>query len=83
MTETGRNESRREALWQIERNVRRRRCLLALSQEALAFKTGLHRTQITKIENGGAECGGLTLLKLAEALEVPTNISFAGVESPP
>jgi transcriptional regulator with XRE-family HTH domain len=46
---------------------RRRACL---SQEALAQRTGLHRTAIGLLESGRREPRLSTLLKLSEALEV-------------
>jgi transcriptional regulator with XRE-family HTH domain len=50
--------------------IRKLRINCGLSQEELAYKSGLHRTQITLIENGH-RCPRLdTIYKLASALQV-------------
>jgi DNA-binding XRE family transcriptional regulator len=50
--------------------VKKLRNKCGLSQEELAYKSGLHRTQITLIENGH-RCPRLdTIYKLASALQV-------------
>ena len=63
--------------------VRKRRLQLRLSQEALAFKTGHHRTYISEIERGqksptlqvaaslaeGLDMRASTLIRMAEEVE--------------
>lgn len=49
-------------------NVRRVRAARGLSQEMLSFGTGLHRTEIGKIERGMVEPRLSTVLILADAL---------------
>ena len=43
-----------------------------LSQEAVAFKAGLHRTYISGIERGGRNPTVLVLEEIASALGVPS-----------
>lgn len=55
---------------QFGKNVRRYRNMRKLSQEELANRAELHRTQITLIENG-KRCPRLdTIYKLASALQI-------------
>lgn len=55
---------------QFGENVRKYRVMRELSQEELANRAELHRTQITLIENG-KRCPRLdTVYKLASALQV-------------
>jgi transcriptional regulator with XRE-family HTH domain len=55
---------------QFGENVRKFRVMRKLSQEELANRAELHRTQITLIENG-KRCPRLdTIYKLASALQV-------------
>ena len=51
-------------------NVRFLRLQLKLSQEKLAFRTGLHRTYIGGIERGERNPTILTIAKIAKALDV-------------
>ena len=46
---------------------------LGLSQEAFAFKAGLHRTYISGIERGVRNPTVLVLEQIAMALKVPTS----------
>ena|ERR1700688_3491181 len=65
-------------------NVRRVRTAKggALSQEALSDLTGLHRTEIGKIEQGTVEPRLTTLLILAEALGVRLDELIDGLPVP-
>jgi transcriptional regulator with XRE-family HTH domain len=56
-------------------NLRRRRIAVGISQEELANRTKLHRTEISLLERAGREPRLATLLKLAGALATtPTRL---------
>ncbi|HEY0278086.1 MAG TPA: helix-turn-helix transcriptional regulator [Solirubrobacterales bacterium] len=50
-----------------------------LSQEALAFRASIHRTQVTMIEHGLRMSGPDTLIKIAGGLGVPFPVLTEGV----
>lgn len=56
---------------QVGLNVRRIRMEHGLSQEALAFECGLHRTYVSGVERGIRNPTVVVLARLAKALEVP------------
>ena len=56
--------------------VRRTRKELNLSQEELAFRTGLHRTYISDIERGSRNVSLENIEKIAIALKIPTKKIF-------
>ena len=64
----------------LGRRIRRRRQFLDLSQEALAERAGVHRTQIGLFENGVRMPLTVTLVKLAAALEVSADQLLVGIE---
>lgn len=65
-------------------NVRRLRAAnrAALSQEMLAARTELHRTEIGKIEQGIVEPRLTTLVILADGLDVTVDQLVAGLKVP-
>jgi transcriptional regulator with XRE-family HTH domain len=64
---------------QFGRRLRRRRRALDLSQEAVAERTGIHRTQMTLYEKGERVPRAATLIKLAAALDVSVSQLLVGV----
>lgn len=62
--------------------IKQRRGELGISQEELAFRSGLHRTYISDIERGTRNPSLENIEKLAKALEISTSTLFAnyGIE---
>lgn len=68
--------------------VRQKRTLKGISQEELAFSSGLHRTYISEVERGLRNVSLENIVKLAKSLDVepkelldfPTNIVFQQTE---
>jgi transcriptional regulator with XRE-family HTH domain len=54
-----------------------------LSQESLAFRAEIHRTQVSLIEKGSRTPMVPTILALAGGLEVPVTNLFDGIEFRP
>jgi transcriptional regulator with XRE-family HTH domain len=65
---------------QLGLRIRRRRQYLELSQEALAERAGICRTQISLLELGQRMPLTVTLVKLAAALEVSVDQLLVGIE---
>jgi transcriptional regulator with XRE-family HTH domain len=65
---------------QLGRRIKRRRNFLELSQEALAERATIHRTQISFYENGERMPFTSTLIKLAAALGVSVGRLTDGIE---
>jgi transcriptional regulator with XRE-family HTH domain len=61
-------------------NFRRVRKQVGISQEALAFRAGLHRTEIGLLERGERVPKIDTLIKLAAALEVKPGVLLEGIK---
>jgi transcriptional regulator with XRE-family HTH domain len=55
---------------QVGENVRRIRAQLGLSQEQLAFESGLHRTYISGVERGVRNPTIVVLGQIADALKI-------------
>jgi transcriptional regulator with XRE-family HTH domain len=68
-----------EAMKRIGENVRRIRRDRGLSQDVLAKRAKVHRTQITLIETGRRQPGAETIIRLLGALEAAPNDLFRGV----
>jgi transcriptional regulator with XRE-family HTH domain len=60
-------------------NTRRLRAAASLSQEELAFRADIHRTQVSLIEGGHRSPRLDTLIKLAGALDVTPNDLVSGI----
>jgi transcriptional regulator with XRE-family HTH domain len=64
-------------------NLRRLRAEARISQEELAFRASVHRTQISLMEDGKRLPRFETVVKLAGALEVPPNAFYEGIKWQP
>jgi len=67
---------------QLGRRIKRRRQFLDLSQEALAERSGMHRTQFSFYENGQRLPLASSLIKTAAALEISISQLVVGIEWP-
>jgi transcriptional regulator with XRE-family HTH domain len=70
---------RREILGRISDNLRIARVRQRMTQELLAHRSGLHRTEIGKLENSERLPRIDTAVKLATALEIPLDQLVDGV----
>jgi transcriptional regulator with XRE-family HTH domain len=59
-----------ESREQFARNLRQARQRAGLSQEALGYRSGLHRTEISLLERAGRDPQLSTIVKLARALDL-------------
>jgi transcriptional regulator with XRE-family HTH domain len=60
----------------IGNNIKNIRIKKGITQEQLAFDSGLHRSYIGHIEQGKRNFQISNLIKIADALSVPINILF-------
>lgn len=77
------DEFDRRVAVELGRRVRRRRHFLDISQETLAERAGIHRTVISRYENGEQMPLVATLVRLAGALEASTDQLLAGTRWEP
>lgn len=63
-------------------NVRMYRIRLGLSQEAVAVRTGLHRTYISAVERGKRSISLDNIQRIADALEIETYLLFIDDTNP-
>jgi DNA-binding XRE family transcriptional regulator len=68
------------ALKQFATNLRSHRHRAGLSQERLAFRARIHRTEVSLLERGAREPRLTTLLKLGRALGCPPTVLLDGIE---
>jgi CheY-like chemotaxis protein/DNA-binding XRE family transcriptional regulator len=59
--------------------VRQKRLALHISQEELAYRSGLHRTYISDVERGARNLSLQSIEKLAQALELSVSALFSGL----
>jgi transcriptional regulator with XRE-family HTH domain len=71
MANVGQHVKQITALQLFGTTVRERRNQLGLTQENLAWKTGLHRSYIGAMERGGRNVSLNNILRLAVALQLP------------
>ena len=62
------------------RNLRKHRVESALSQEALASRARLHRTEISLLERGDRDPRLSTVVRLARALEIAPATLLEGLD---
>jgi transcriptional regulator with XRE-family HTH domain len=77
------DEFDRRVAVELGRRIRRRRHFLDFSQETLALRAGVHRTQVSLWENGERMPLTSTLIRLAGALEASTDQLVAGTRWEP
>ena len=65
----------------LGKRLRRRRRLLGLTQQQLASAVGVRFQQIQKYECGANRISAARLWELSEALEVPINYFYEGLEN--
>ena len=63
-------------------NVRSARREIGLSQEALAERANLHRTEISHLERASRDARLGTIVKVAQALGVPPSSLLRGISQP-
>jgi transcriptional regulator with XRE-family HTH domain len=68
-----------DGLTRFGENLLRIRQARKLSQEALAERAGIHRTQLSFLENGRRQPLMETLSRLAGALDVPVSMLTEGI----
>jgi transcriptional regulator with XRE-family HTH domain len=71
MSEDDRKARSREVAERLGDNLRRTRRRAGLSQEQVAIRASLHRTEIGLLERGGRVARVDTLIQLAGAMSVP------------
>jgi transcriptional regulator with XRE-family HTH domain len=64
----------------VGQNLQKVRKEKGLSQETLAFDSGIHRTYISGVERGIRNPTATVLYRIARALDVPTARLFDGEE---
>ena len=62
--------------------MRELRHRLGISQDELAFRSGLHRTYIGAVERGERNISLVNIIRIAETLEVPPASMLDGTPAP-
>jgi transcriptional regulator with XRE-family HTH domain len=79
MSEDDRKTRSREVAQRLGENLRRSRRRAGLSQEQVAIRASLHRTEIGLLERGGRVARVDTLIQLAGAMSVPPAELLEGI----
>ena len=77
---TSGEEARQLSLSKIGENVRTRRRAVGLSQEELAFRSGLDRTYVGGVERGERNITVISALKICAPLDCTLSELVEGVE---
>jgi len=64
----------------VGKRIRRRRRLLGLTQQQLAESVGIRFQQVQKYESGANRVSASRLFELAEALDVPVQYFYEGLQ---
>jgi transcriptional regulator with XRE-family HTH domain len=83
MSEDDRKTRSREVAERLGENLRRTRRRVGLSQEQVAVRASLHRTEIGLLERGGRVARVDTLIQLAGAMSVPPSELIDGIDWTP
>lgn len=65
----------------VGKRIRHRRWLVGMTQQQLAERVGIKFQQIQKYETGANRVSASRLWDIADALDVPVNFFFEGIES--
>lgn len=79
MSEDDRKTRSREVAERLGENLRRARRRVGLSQEQVAVRASLHRTEVGLLERGGRVARVDTLIQLAGAISVPPSELIDGI----
>jgi transcriptional regulator with XRE-family HTH domain len=74
-----RSDQAPEVAERVGENLRRIRRREGLSQERLAVRASLHRTEVGKLERGERVCRSDTLIRLAGAMAIPPEELLDGI----
>lgn len=66
----------RNYLQKIGANIKKERLAKNLKQEYIATKTNLHKSEISRIENGQINIGVITLIEISKAIGIPVMLFF-------
>ncbi|HVV91392.1 MAG TPA: helix-turn-helix transcriptional regulator [Solirubrobacterales bacterium] len=83
MSEDDRKARAREVAQRFGENLRRTRRRVGLSQEQVAIRASLHRTEIGLLERGGRMARIDTLIQLAGAMAIDSSELLAGINWTP
>ena len=65
----------------VGKRIRQRRWLVGMTQQQLAEKVGIKFQQIQKYETGANRVSASRLWDISEAMDVPVNFFFEGIEN--